>query len=62
LLPRSLLPAGERGRCAQGAAAPAAAPAARPAAGSFSGPLKIAVINTEQILLESQAGKKRSPT
>jgi len=43
---------------AQGAAAPAAAPAARPAAGSFSGPLKIAVINTEQILLESQAGKK----
>lgn len=36
----------------------AAAPAPRPAAGSFTGPLKIAVINTEQILLESQAGKK----
>jgi outer membrane protein len=41
---------------AQGApAAPAgAAPASRPA----PGPLKIAVINTEQILLDSQAGKK----
>jgi outer membrane protein len=36
---------------AQGAPA---APAARPA----PGPMKIAVINTEQILLESQAGKK----
>jgi outer membrane protein len=36
----------------------AAAPAARPAAGTLSGPLKIAVINTEQILLDSQAGKK----
>jgi outer membrane protein len=35
---------------AQGAAAPA-----RPA---FNGVLKVAVINTEQILLESQAGKK----
>ena len=35
---------------AQGAAAPA-----RPA---FNGTLKVAVINTEQILLESQAGKK----
>jgi outer membrane protein len=49
---------GAGGAVAQGAAAPAAAPAARPAAGTFSGPLKIAVINTEQILLESQAGKK----
>jgi outer membrane protein len=38
---------------AQGATAPAA-PAARPA----PGPMKVAVINTEQILLESQAGKK----
>jgi len=37
-------------------AAPAAAPAARPA--MPAGALKIAVINTEQILLDSQAGKK----
>src|SRR5437763_282809 len=51
---------GAGGVLAQAAgAAPAAAPAARPAMPAMpAGALKIAVINTEQILLESQAGKK----